>query len=147
MPTIRSAADAVTNYQNGTANRAAYWKQRAAAANWQAGAGSAAAAANWKAGIQAAVAANSQNAGVMATPNSVYQNGINTKGDRYASGTAAAGNKMNAVMNKLLPDIAAAIATLPPRGPRGSAVNITQRGTGLQQALTKNRGKYKARGI
>ena len=143
----RSPTDAANNYVSNTANAQSFYESRASSADWKSGAGSPQAENNYKTAMQQVIAQGSRNAAIQSTPNEVYQSGVRAGAGRYSSGTAAAKAKVEAVMNKLIPDINSAKASLPARGPRGSTQNIMARGTGIQTALAKNRGKYKARGI
>ncbi|MDE1867534.1 MAG: hypothetical protein KGI08_07490 [Thaumarchaeota archaeon] len=144
---IKTPQQAADKYVTNTANAQAGWQAGADIADWQGPASSQQAESNYAQGVQAAVTKKSRQTAIAATPNSVYKAGIDANPQRYSSGTAAAKNKVLTTMSTLLQDIDAARQALPPRGPRGSAVNMGPRLTGVQNALIKNRGKYKARGI
>ncbi|MDE1866913.1 MAG: hypothetical protein KGI08_04280 [Thaumarchaeota archaeon] len=144
---IKTPQQAADKYVTNTSNAQGGWQAGADAADWQTPAASQQAESNYATGIQSAVAKKSRQVAISATPNSVYKAGIDANPQRYSTGTAAAKNKVLATMGILLTDIDAARQALPPRGPRGSAVNMGPRLSGVQNALIKNRGKYKARGI
>lgn len=145
--TMRTPEQAVKNYIERTASAQPLWQERAAAADWQSGAGSAQAESNYATAVQAAISKKSRQAAIAKTGNTVYQAGINANPGRYSSGTAAAKAKVTASLGTILGDITTFRSQLPARGPRGSAQNITGRGTFIQTKLTANRGKYKATGI
>lgn len=144
---MRTPQQAVDNYVKNTQNAQDLWQQRADAADWNSGASSQQSEANFAAAMQKAIASKSRQTATAATPNSVYKAGIDANPSRYGSGTAAAKAKVTAALGAIMTDIGTARAALPARGPRGSTQNIMQRGTAIQTALAKNRGKYKARGI
>lgn len=144
---MKSPQDGADKYVKNTANAQGDWQTGANTADWQTPAASAEAEANYATEQQKAIINKSRQKAIEATPNSVYKAGIDANPDRYSTGTAAARAKVVAVASKLYVDIGTLRDSLPKRGSRGSTVNIMQRGTQIQSALTKNRGKYKARGI
>jgi protein-disulfide isomerase len=142
---MKSPSTAGDNYVSATAAKQQEWLDNAKIATWQAKAGSAAAEANFNAAMQQVLQQKARQTGIAATPDSVYQSGIVASGSRYSQGAAAAKAKVVAALTKIMSDMSA--VPLPARGPRGSSVNIMQRGTAIQTALAKNRGKYKVRGV
>lgn len=145
--TMRTPQQAVDNYIKNTAGAQDLWQSRADAADWNSGASSPQSEVNFSQAMQKAIANKTRQTATAATPNSVYKAGIDANPSRYATGTAAAKAKVTAAFGAIMTDIGTARAALPPRGPRGSTDNIMRRGTAIQSALAKNRGKYKARGI
>ena len=141
----RSVDDAVNNYTSSTSAKATFWKNRAVAADWAGPAGSDQAETNYSNGVQKAIQNKTRKTAIQQTGNQVYASGIEAGASRYSSGTAAAATKVRAALTKIIQDINS--VPLPPRGPRGSDVNIMQRGTAIQKTLAANRGKYKVRGV
>lgn len=145
--TMRTPEQAVANYVQNTSNAAGLWQSRTAGADWASGAGSQQAEANYKTGVTAAANNGTRQKAIQKTGNGVFQAGVNANASRYPAGTAAAKARVTQALGAIMTDIGTYRGQLPARGPRGSAQNITGRGTFIQTQLAKNRGKYKATGV
>lgn len=141
---IRTASQAVDNWNTRAGAAQTFWQSQANSAAWKTYAGSAQAESNYATGVQQAVAKKSRAAGVNASSDETWKAGINANVGRYGQGITASKSKFSAAITPILTDISNAVKAMPPRGPRGSDVNISQRGTAIQKALTAKRGTYKS---
>jgi hypothetical protein len=145
--TIRSPDIATQNWVNRAGSASGFYASQVQASTWKAAAASASAEANYATAVQAAIAAKSRAAGVNASSDDAWKAGATGVGQaRYGAGVQASASRMAAAMGKLIPAIQAAKQGLPDRGVRGSATNFT-RSTQFGQALAKQRGSFKAKGV
>jgi len=114
---------------------------------WKTYAASDSAEKNYASEMQKVISEQRRKKGVEASSDEVWKSGLRAIRGTFRSDVTAAQNRMQAVMQKLIPDLDNIRKTLPPRGPRGSDTNIQGRAVKLMQELAKNRGKYKAVGV
>lgn len=117
--TLKTAQQAAANWLSGMQNVTAKVTQGVQAVQTAPGQAAAAAQSSYLQGVNANVGKWAQN--VAAVPLSTWQQAMITKGaPRMASGAQAAQGKYTAAAQTNQSRIAAAIASLPPRGPKGS---------------------------
>lgn len=92
---------------------------------------------NFKTAMNNVLSKGLRKKGIEKSSDTEWQNGVETNKDRYATGVKNAETEMAQGMTPVLNDIKAAMATLPKKGPKGSAVNFDrskQLGTKLHDA-------------
>jgi hypothetical protein len=141
---MRTTAQATSNWNTRTGAAQPFWQSQAQAASWKSYAGSAQAEQNYATGVQAAVTKKSRQTGVNASSDDTWKAGINANAGRYSQGVTASQPKFADAIGKVLGAISTASKNLPARGPRGSSVNIQQRGTAIQTALAAQKGTFKS---
>lgn len=140
----RTAAQATSNWNTRTGAAQPFWQSQSMAASWKSYAGSTQAETNYATGVQAAVTKKSRQNGVNASSDATWQAGITANAGRYSQGVTASQPKYADAITKVLGAISTASKNLPPRGARGSSVNIQQRGTAIQTALAAQKGTFKS---
>jgi len=144
---MRTAADAVSNWTQRAAAASSFYGARIQASSWKQYASSDTAQNNWTAGVQAAITKKSYQTQISKVSDETWKTDtVNLGVPRYQQGVQAAGPKMAAVMDKLLPAIGNIRNSLPPRGIAGSQVNINRATTFMTQ-LHAQRGNFKAVGV
>ena len=114
--TMRTSAQATSNWNTRTGSASNFWQSQAQAASWKAYAGSAQAEQNYATGVTAAVTKKSRQTGVNASSDDTWKSGINANVGRYAQGVTASQPKYADAIGKVLGAISTASKNLPPRG-------------------------------
>lgn len=144
---VRDPTTAANNWSSRTGAASTFWASQVQASTWKAYAGSDQAEKNFNAAMTNVLAKKGHQTGVQSSSDAAWQGGVASTGvQRFAPGVTAAAPKMQAVMNKLIPDIKAAVASLPPRGVAGDPANYA-RSQALGTALHNKKGQYKAKGV